>query len=287
MFRTLKKTMVATHTKPGSAFFDFSLGDHLGRGASAEVYEATETATGRKFACKIIDKRKHSKPKQRKHIEDEIAIHSSMDHPHIVKLYRSFENYDEYHIVVELCQFNTVADLLKIRKQFTEREARKYMLQVLDAVEYMHEEKLVIHRDLKLANLFLDVTNGDVKIGDFGFAAQLTRRDERRKTICGTPNYMAPEILDGGGAGGYSFEVDIWSLGVMLYTILIGKAPFQTKEVSLTYRRIRWNSFSFPETIPISDKAKNLIRTLLQSDPGSRPSISDIRAHPFLANPTN
>jgi polo-like kinase 1 len=97
---------------------------------------------------------------------------------------------------------------------------------------------LVIHRDLKLGNLFLD-SDMRIKVGDFGLATRLTTADEKRRTICGTPNYIAPEVLE--GKQGHSYEVDIWSLGVIIYTLIIGKPPFETTDVKATYNRIKRN----------------------------------------------
>jgi polo-like kinase 1 len=130
---------------------------------------------------------------------------------------------------------------------------------MLSAIKYMHKNK-IIHRDLKLGNLFLS-EKMEIKIGDFGLATKVEFEGERKRTVCGTPNYIAPEILE--SKNGHSYEVDIWSLGVIIYTLLIGKPPFETNDVKSTYRRIRMNAYSFPEHIPISNGAKNLITRIL------------------------
>ena len=119
-----------------------------------------------------------------------------------------------------------------------------------------------------------------IKLGDFGLATKLEFEGERKRTICGTPNYIAPEVLD--GKQGHSYEVDIWSFGVILYTLLIGKPPFETSDVKTTYRRIRMNAYSFPEHVSISDQAKSLITRILHTDPSRRPSLDDILAHDFF-----
>lgn len=137
----------------------------------------------------------------------------------------------------------------------------------------------MIHRDLKLGNLFLN-DKMEIKLGDFGLATRLEFEGEKKKTICGTPNYIAPEILE--GKMGHSYEVDIWSLGVIIYTLIIGKPPFETPDVKTTYKKIRMNSYTFPDHIPISDSARNLITRILNLEPAKRPSLSDIMAHPFL-----
>ena len=120
----------------------------------------------------------------------------------------------------------------------------------------------------------------ELKIGDFGLATKLEFDGERKRTICGTPNYIAPEILE--AKQGHSYEVDIWSLGVIIYTLLIGKPPFETSDVKTTYRRIRMNAYTFPDHVQISEPAKDIITKILNNDPTKRPSIEELLAHDFL-----
>jgi polo-like kinase 1 len=119
-----------------------------------------------------------------------------------------------------------------------------------------------------------------VKLGDFGLATKLDFDGERKRTICGTPNYIAPEVLD--GKSGHSYEVDIWSLGVIIYTLIIGKPPFETSDVKSTYKRIRANSYTFPDHVPISDAAKTLIKSILIGDPKKRPNLDQVSNSEFL-----
>jgi serine/threonine protein kinase len=123
-------------------------------------------------------------------------------------------------------------EYLKKKGRLCEAESKPFLLQLLSAVEYLHMNH-VIHRDLKLGNLFLK-SNLQVKLGDFGLATLVYGENDRKRTICGTPNYIAPEILIGGEKG-HSYEVDIWSFGVIMYTLLIGKPPFQRKDVKDIY----------------------------------------------------
>lgn len=176
-----------------------------------------------------------------------------------------------------------MSELLKRRRRVAEVEVRCYISQLMTALKYMHGV-LVIHRDLKLGNLFLD-SDLRVKVGDFGLAAKLNHPNEKRKTICGTPNYIAPEILE--GKDGHSYEVDIWSAGVVMYTLLVGTPPFESKDVKSTYKRILCNNYSFPEHIHISDDAKNLIRSILQNRPENRPSLDAILNHSFFTRSAN
>lgn len=123
--------------------------------------------------------------------------------------------------------------------------------------------------------------NMEVKLGDFGLAAKLDFTGERRKTICGTPNYLAPEII---ANIGHSYEVDVWSLGVVVYTLLYGRPPFETSDVKKTYKRIKECQYTFNEDIPVSNNAKNLISKLLVVDPSKRLTLDQVLVHPFMTN---
>jgi polo-like kinase 1 len=180
--------------------------------------------------------------------------------------------------LLEICTNQTLNELLKRRKRLTELEVQCYTVQIVEALKYLHSNR-VIHRDLKLGNLFLS-DKMEVKVGDLGLATKLEFDGEKKRTICGTPNYIAPEILD--GKVGHSYEVDVWSLGVIIYTMLVGKPPFETPDVKTTYKKIRMNSYSFPEHVPLSDAAKSLITKILNLDPSRRPSLEEILDHPFI-----
>ena len=171
-------------------------------------------------------------------------------------------------------------ELVRRRKRLTELEVQCYMVQILNACKYLQSHR-IIHRDLKLGNLFLS-EKMEIKVGDFGLATKLEYEGERKRTICGTPNYIAPEVLE--GKNGHSYEVDTWSIGVICYTLLIGKPPFETSDVKTTYRRIRMNAYSFPEHVQISTAARALITKILNSDPAKRPSLDEILNHEFFNN---
>ena len=173
-----------------------------------------------------------------------------------------------------------MSEMMKRRKKLTEPESRYYLGQLINSLQYLHVN-LVIHRDLKLGNLFLD-SEMRIKVGDFGLATRLTTADEKRRTICGTPNYIAPEILE--GKEGHSFEVDIWSAGVILFTLLIGKPPFEAKDVKSTYKRILANQYAFPDHTVVSEHAKSLIRHMLQPRPERRPSLDYVLDHSFFTS---
>jgi polo-like kinase 1 len=195
------------------------------------------------------------KSRAKQKLMSEIKIHRSVSHQHVVKFEHFFEDSENVYILLELCQNQSLNELLRRRKRLHELEVQCYTMQIINALKYLHAHR-IIHRDLKLGNLFLN-DKMEVKLGDFGLATKLDFDGEKKRTICGTPNYIAPEVLE--GKAGHSYEVDIWSLGVIIYTLIIGKPPFETSDVKTTYKRIRMNAYSFPEHIIISDAARDLI----------------------------
>ena len=145
----------------------------------------------------------------------------------------------------------------------------------------MRAEK-IIHRDLKLHNILLsDIM--EIKVCDFGLACQLVSENERKFSFCGTPNYIAPEILKPKSEEGYGFEIDIWALGITIFTLLIGKPPFEGKDVKTTQDLIMSGLLDFPDDSPkISDEAKDLIQKLLMKNPSKRPTTEQILMHQFF-----
>ncbi|KAI8826664.1 kinase-like domain-containing protein [Fimicolochytrium jonesii] len=257
----------------------FSRGGLLGEGGFARCYEAIDP-TGARFAVKVICKASLKSSKQKQKLIAEIRIHQLMSHPHIVGFKQVFEDDDFVYMILELCENRTFVEMLKKRRRLTEPEVRHYMWQLLDAVSEVHRRG-VIHRDLKLGNFFL-TRDMKLKLGDFGLAAMIKHDGERKKTICGTPNYIAPEVLFDTQAG-HSYEVDIWSLGVVMFTFIVGRPPFQTKDVKAIYKKIRENQYEFPAQLKISDSARSMIESLLQTRPELRPSVSDIMGHDFFS----
>ncbi|KAF9225661.1 Pkinase-domain-containing protein [Gyrodon lividus] len=250
----------------------------LGEGGFARVYEVKD-ARGTRLACKVVTKTSLKTKKAKTKLYAEIKIHRSLEHPNIVGFHDCFEDDDNVYMTLELCHSGSLMDMLRRRRRFTEPEARFFLVQIVGACNYMHTHQ-VIHRDLKLGNLFLD-SNMNIKVGDFGLAALIENPGERKKTICGTPNYIAPEVLFD-TANGHSFEVDTWSIGVILYTLLVGRPPFQTKDVKDIYTRIRDNIYEFPPERRISADARDCITSILTPDPNQRPTLLEIIASPFI-----
>ncbi|XP_053713724.1 serine/threonine-protein kinase PLK1 [Synchiropus splendidus] len=253
----------------------YTRGRFLGKGGFAKCYEITDVETKQLFAGKIVPKSLILKQHQREKMTSELAIHKSLDHPNIVGFHGFFEDDDFVFVVLEICRRRSLLELHKRRKAVTEPEARYYMMQLLKGVQYLHNNR-VIHRDLKLGNVFLN-DDMDVKIGDFGLATKIEFDGERKKTLCGTPNYIAPEVLC---KKGHSYEVDVWSLGCILYTLLVGKPPFETNCLKETYNRIKKNSYTVPWHV--NSTATSLIKRMLHADPTQRPTISQLLTDDFF-----
>uniref|UniRef100_A0A8C5BMT9 Serine/threonine-protein kinase PLK n=1 Tax=Gadus morhua TaxID=8049 RepID=A0A8C5BMT9_GADMO len=250
-------------------------GKVLGKGGFAKCYEMTDLSTSKVYAAKIIPHTRVSKPHQREKIDREIELHKVLHHKHIVHFYHHFEDKENIYILLEYCNRKSLAHILKARKVLTEPEVRYYLRQIVSGLKYLHEQE-ILHRDLKLGNFFVSESM-ELKVGDFGLAAKLEPAGNRRKTICGTPNYLSPEVLNKQGHG---CESDIWALGCVMYTMLLGRPPFETTNLKETYRCIREARYSLPSSL--SSPAKQLISSLLTKSPEDRPHLDHILRHDFF-----
>ncbi|EKE42393.1 hypothetical protein ENUP19_0082G0023 [Entamoeba nuttalli] len=247
----------------------------LGRGGFGTVFKVIEKGTNQEYAAKVIRKEPLKGVFLTK-LKSEIEIHNSLDNCRIVKLQDVFEDNKYVYILLNLCNQETLKEVLVKRKKLHEPEIAYWMKQVLEGIVYLHSCK-IIHRDLKLANIFIH--NMNVKIGDFGLAARIDQEHKNRMTMCGTPTSMAPEII---AKTGHSYQVDIWAFGVMLYYLKFGITPFNSSTREVVYKRIEKCEFSFPKR-PISDTLVKLISALLQKDSSLRPSASEILEYAFFA----
>ena len=272
------ETPVVVEEKIGNdKIIKYERGKFLGKGGFAKCYEMRRVDTGLIYAAKVLDKRALVNKTSRNKLINEIKLHKKLHHENIVNFEHFFEDKENVYILLELCSNQTLNDLIKRRKRLSEIEVQCYLLQILKGLKYIHNHK-IIHRDLKPGNLFLN-QKIQLKIGDFGLASKLEYDGQKRYSICGTPNYIAPEILE---EKGYSYEVDIWSLGVIAYTMFFGVTPFETDDADKTYKRIKANCYSFPVGITISPQAKSLITQILNPDPSKRLTIEQIEKHEFF-----
>ena len=203
-----------------------------------------------------------------------------MDHPNIVKLFDVFQDSTHWYLVLEYMTGGELFDRIVQKEHYTEDEARAVLLPIIDALRYLHDLGIV-HRDLKPENLLYvdEKANAVIKLSDFGVSKIIT--NNRMSSKVGTPSYFAPEVLQGNG---YTLAVDYWSLGVILYILLSGSAPFYEESQELLYEKILQGTFEFPpeDWCEVSAEAMDFIRNLLEVDPSKRLSASNILAHPWV-----
>uniref|UniRef100_G3PKU2 polo kinase n=1 Tax=Gasterosteus aculeatus aculeatus TaxID=481459 RepID=G3PKU2_GASAC len=244
-------------------------------GGFARCYEMTDLSSNKMYAVKVIPQSRVSKPHQRDKITNEIELHKTLSHKHVVKFSHHFEDQENIYIFLELCSRKSLAHIWKARHTLTEPEVRYYLRHIISGLKYIHSRG-ILHRDLKLGNFFVN-ENMELRLGDFGLAAKLETVELRKKTICGTPNYLAPEVLNRQGHG---TESDVWSLGCVMYTLMCGSPPFETLDLKETYKCIKDVRYNLPASLPPA--AQKLISGILQKNPSDRLSLDQILNHEFF-----
>ncbi|XP_078457382.1 serine/threonine-protein kinase PLK4-like isoform X3 [Lampetra planeri] len=256
---------------------DYQVLQLLGKGAFACVYRARSVGSLIEVAIKMIDKKAMKKAGMLKRVRNEVEIHCQLKHPSVLELYTCFEDQNYVYLVLEMCHKGEVGRYLKAKggTPFSEEQVRHFMKQTVHGMLYLHSHG-ILHRDLTLSNLLL-TADMNIKIADFGLAAQLRLPEEKHFTMCGTPNYISPEIATRGAHG---LESDVWSLGCMLYTMLVGRPPFDTDAIGTTLNRVVLGEYSEP--MHLSKPARSLIHQLLQKNPVDRLGLACVLDHPFM-----
>lgn len=267
--------------------------DKLGCGGFASVWRAKMIdrrlpPESSECALKVVKSSIKSQQVQTR-FKFELAIHNKLVHPNIVEFYRAFTFHDLTYVSLELCLNGSLSDMVKRRKFLTMGEIRRFLIQTCGAVKYLHKRDIV-HRDIKAGNIFLD-ERMNVKLGDFGLASIMVPKDPqnfpssytRRTTFCGTPNYLAPEVLT---RGGHNRAVDIWAIGILAYYLAVGRAPFHSKDKEEIYKRVHARDYAWPEVSPdqndIPADLKNFVGTLLVPEV-ERPTPDQIVRDPFFS----
>jgi len=262
---------------------EYTIQDSISAGEFSSVYKAICDADGEEVAIKIIEKNLIDN----RTIENEIAILKEVDHPNIIKYIDDFKSVQTVEVVLELMNGGELFDRIISTdgRCYTEVQACEAMKQITSAVEYIHKRKIV-HRDIKPENLMYENNSPDslLKLADFGLATKIGENGLHDQKTCGTPTYVAPEILK---EEAYGFPVDIWSLGVVIYIVLCGFPPFVSTDVKELYEEIKEGKFDFPEPFwtDISKSAKDLVSKCLIIDPSKRITAAEILMHEWIKNP--
>lgn len=261
--------------EPRSSFTidDFEIGRPLGKGKFGNVYLAREVQTRFMVALKVLFKSQLQEANVEHQLRREIEIQAHMSHPNILRLYGYFYDEKKVYLVLEYAPKGELYKDLKKKGKYSEPVAANYIKQMAEALKYCHR-KHVIHRDIKPENLLLGLHN-ELKIADFGWSVHAPNK--RRQTMCGTLDYLPPEMVEGKG---HDFKADLWSLGVLCYEFLVGNPPFEASGHSATYKRISAVEYNFPSHV--SQKARHLIDLLLKYEPNERAHLDNIINHPWI-----
>ncbi|XP_073233742.1 aurora kinase C-like [Porites lutea] len=254
---------------------DFDIGKPLGKGKFGNVYLAREKKSKYIVALKVLFKSQLEKNHVEHQLRREIEIQSHLRHHNILRLFGYFYDKTRVYLILEYAPKGELYKELTKMERFDEKTSSNYIRQLADALKYCHSKK-VIHRDIKPENLLLGL-KGDLKIADFGWSVHAP--SSRRTTLCGTLDYLPPEMIEGKE---HDEKVDLWSLGVLCYEFLVGKPPFEAEGHQETYRRISRVDLKFPDHV--SEGARDLISRLLVHDPRKRLPLSGVLAHPWIRN---
>uniref|UniRef100_A0A3B3ZZU4 non-specific serine/threonine protein kinase n=1 Tax=Periophthalmus magnuspinnatus TaxID=409849 RepID=A0A3B3ZZU4_9GOBI len=244
---------------------NFEIGRPLGKGKFGNVYLARERQSMFILALKVLFKKQLEKAGVEHQLRREVEIQSHLRHPNILRLYGYFHDASRVYLILEFAPKGQLYSELQRCGRFSEDRSATYIMELADALSYCHS-KNVIHRDIKPENLLLGA-NGELKIADFGWSVHAP--SARRSTLCGTLDYLPPEMIEGKP---HDQNVDLWSLGVLCYEFLIGQPPFEAKTHEETYRRIS----------RVSAGAKDLVANLLKHNPLHRLPIQGVLTHPWV-----
>ncbi|KAA6391415.1 MAG: putative Calcium/calmodulin-dependent protein kinase type 1 [Streblomastix strix] len=274
---------------PSNLTANYDVLEFLGEGSFAKVKKGKNKKTGQFVAIKFINKSNIvTDPRQIESLFNEINIMKSMNHPAIISLYEVYELDDKLCLVMELVTGGQLLDKIIDRGSYSERDASQLMLSIFQAIKYMHDRGIA-HRDLKPQNILYenDSPLSPIKVSDFGLS-KVVDEVQMMTTCCGSPYYVAPEVLS---RKGYGAECDLWSLGVIMFVLLCGFPPFFDENDMKLYEKIQKGKYEFvsPYWDPISKQAKDLISRLLIVDPKKRYTVNQALQHPWFTEslPTN
>jgi len=256
---------------------DFEIGKPLGKGKFGNVYLAREKNSKFVVALKVLFKKELQRAKVEHQLRREIEIQTHLRHPNIIRMFGYFHDDNRVYLIIEYAPGGELYKKLQAQtlKKFDEKTSANYIAQLVDALIYCHSRN-VLHRDIKPENILLGA-NGELKIADFGWSVHAPT--SKRATVCGTLDYLPPEMIEGKG---HDKTADIWSAGILCYEFLVGKPPFETPTYDATYNRIMHVDFNFPDSV--SALARDLIGKMLRKIPQTRISLADILRHQWITD---
>eukprot|EP00993_Chasmostoma_nieuportense_P000442 NODE_1408_length_1516_cov_251.371490_g1333_i0.p1 GENE.NODE_1408_length_1516_cov_251.371490_g1333_i0~~NODE_1408_length_1516_cov_251.371490_g1333_i0.p1 ORF type:complete len:442 (+),score=97.45 NODE_1408_length_1516_cov_251.371490_g1333_i0:65-1390(+) len=256
----------------------YELGKTLGKGTFSKVKYGVDVESNLPFAIKIIDKQQLAKEHMEEQLKREIAIMKHLKHEHIVQLKEVLQTAKHIYIVLELITGGELFDRIVAAKRFDENTGRKYFQQLISGIYYCHQQGIA-HRDLKPENLLLD-SQDRLKISDFGLSNLQRQGTEGMllQTVCGTPNYVAPEVLKEKGYNGIT--ADVWSCGVILFVMLAGYLPFDDPNMNALFNKIERGEYRMAKYF--SPEVKDLICKMLVVDPAKRVTLDEVIAHSWF-----
>ena len=258
---------------------DFMIKEVIGEGAYATVRLGINNQTKEQVAIKIMEKNKIVQEEEKVKIEREKELHKNLRHPNIVHLYSVIEKDDKIYLIMEYIKGKELFDYIVKKKKLTENESCLFFQQIISGIEYLHKIKYV-HRDIKPENLLINEETKELKIIDFGFSNICSNPNKNLlESACGSPFYAAPEMLN--GEKYRAPPVDIWSCGIVLYTMICGYLPFEDEDNNILYEKIRKGKFVIPKHV--SEQARDLLNKILVTDPQKRFTINQIKNHPWFS----
>jgi len=262
-------TLIEKETK----LSDFLIGKYLGSGKFGVIHMVKHRDTGCIFALKTLWKHKLRKYNQEPQVKREISVHLRLLHQNILRMYTWFQDEERVFLVLEYAPGGELYHILNQKRKFSELRAAWYISQIVEALTYCHKRN-VLHRDLKPENILVGLDR-ELKLADFGWSALLEK--DGRNTLCGTLDYLPPEMLN---KQTHDTRCDLWALGILAYEFLEGRAPFETQCTQETYKNIKTATPSFKT--PCTDDAKDFVNRLLMKLPQDRMNLHEVRQHRFV-----
>lgn len=248
----------------------YKLVEVIGSGSYGIVYKAIHIPTNLFVAVKMLEKDKLGSVEKQAEFRHEIKMLKGLNHPFISKIFDFFKSANHYYIVMEYCSNGNLHDLIQNFQKIEHKNAMYIFIQLVSVLEYLHLTKHIIHRDLKPKNILFD-KNYNIRLIDFGFSKKFQAKNEMFHTFCGTSEYMSPEMIQGQS---YSTKTDVWSLGIILYEMIVGKRPFENSNTNQLFQNIQESE---PDYTGVSYSLRDLVENMLKKNLKERISLRQIK----------